>query len=275
MFGELKDCLTVKGTLVALTGLRIGTGRATATVGTDLPVLRNVQGEPFIPGSSLKGVLRSYLEALVRGMVGAEVDPGLFACDPTNEESRCISSRGLRQLKQAHVQDDAGLTQAVWEHSCLLCRTFGSSGLASHVQIQDAPVLRGQWAGQFEVRDGVAIDRDKGTAVNGKLYDYEVVPAGTPFALELRLDNPESWQSGLIWLGIRALEKGEIAVGGFTTRGLGWMELQEVTAHFTPADQLLNRLAGGASTRPVDAALAQSWVRSLRNQVQAMEGNHA
>lgn len=65
-FARLSNRLLLRGTLVALTALRIGAGRSTSISGSDLPVLRDAAGRPFIPGASLKGALRARAEALIR-----------------------------------------------------------------------------------------------------------------------------------------------------------------------------------------------------------------
>ncbi|MFQ5640694.1 MAG: RAMP superfamily CRISPR-associated protein [bacterium] len=54
----------IQGNLVLDTALHIGGGRVAAR-GTDLPVLRNGYGEPYIPGSSLKGALRATVERMI------------------------------------------------------------------------------------------------------------------------------------------------------------------------------------------------------------------
>jgi CRISPR-associated protein Csm3 len=54
----------VTGEIEAMTGLRIGDSQTTMTIGgVDLPVIRNRRtNEPYIPGSSLKGKMRSLSE---------------------------------------------------------------------------------------------------------------------------------------------------------------------------------------------------------------------
>ena len=55
--------ILIKGELETVTGLHIGTGGAYSAIGAaDSPVIRDViTGDPMIPGSSLKGKLRSLL----------------------------------------------------------------------------------------------------------------------------------------------------------------------------------------------------------------------
>ena len=55
--------ILIKGELETVTGLHIGTGGAYSAIGAaDSPVIRDViTGAPMIPGSSLKGKIRSLL----------------------------------------------------------------------------------------------------------------------------------------------------------------------------------------------------------------------
>jgi CRISPR/Cas system CSM-associated protein Csm3 (group 7 of RAMP superfamily) len=75
------------------------------------------------------------------------------------------------------------------------------------------------------VRDGVAINREKETVENK--YDFETVPPGSRFALEIVAENLDEQERGLLWLGIEELRRGQILVGGFKGRGLGRVTLED------------------------------------------------
>jgi len=231
MFDKFSNRLTIEGRLVTRTALRIGTGRATEPVGTDLPVIRDALGRPFIPGSSFKGALRARIENFVR----AVVDGRYGACIPTGkDEDRCLPANDLKRGDKVLVEgmstlrqeewDDARMADEVWQRSCLVCRTFGSPWLASHVQVRDLTVDEKRWFDQFQVRNGVAIDRDTETVGGRLLYDYEVVPADTPFRCQIVAENVEPWQLGMLWLGLQPFVAGQAAVGGFRSRGLGQVQ---------------------------------------------------
>ena len=64
MFDKFQSRLNLTGKIKTLTAIRIGAGRSTAVIGSDLPVVRDAAGAPYIPGSSFKGVLRSYVESM-------------------------------------------------------------------------------------------------------------------------------------------------------------------------------------------------------------------
>jgi len=268
MFDTFQNRLTVDGYLVAESGLHVGVGRAGELAGTELPVIRDEHERPFIPGSSLKGALRGHLEAVVRGMAPDGIDSRRLACDPTDGQGLCVDADRMRVLKDRYRDDDARLTEILAEELCLVCRTFGSPWWASPVRVRDLPVVVDEWFGQFDVRDGVAIDRDKGTVAVGP-YDYEVVPAGTRFKLHIEAENLDKWQRGLLWLGLRALKNGDVALGGFTSRGLGWVKIEDLEAQLLSGAQALMNLMGGAGAgEPIGDEQAKSWVAAFRAELQ-------
>jgi len=55
MFDTLTSRMELRGWLEAETAFRIGAGRSSEVLGTDLPVVRDAQDKPYIPGSSFKG----------------------------------------------------------------------------------------------------------------------------------------------------------------------------------------------------------------------------
>jgi CRISPR-associated protein Csm3 len=61
---QLTNISEIKGQIELVSGLHIGSGNAEMHIGgTDNPVIKNpVTNEPYIPGSSLKGKMRSLLE---------------------------------------------------------------------------------------------------------------------------------------------------------------------------------------------------------------------
>lgn len=270
MFDTFRSRLTVTGTLQTQTGMRIGTGRSTEPVGSDLPLIKDAVGRPYIPGSSFKGVLRTTAERVVRAAV-----PGTHgACLPTSSDDAewCISRTRIAELRDDHRDDDAELAQAVEDEACLVCRTFGSPWLASHLHVRDALVDEETWFGQFQVRDGVAIDRDTGTVAEGLLYNYETVPAGAQFACHITLENAADWQRGLLWLALRPFIDGDAAVGGFTSRGLGWVKLVDYELRLAapgddPAD-LIDAIVGEA--RRVAEEEPGRWLEALKAELRRM-----
>jgi CRISPR/Cas system CSM-associated protein Csm3 (group 7 of RAMP superfamily) len=106
-----------------------------------------------------------------------------------------------------------------------VCKVFGSPWIASKVKVKDL-YLKSPWFGQFEVRDGVAIDRDTETAAEGKKFDYEAVPKGTEFDLEIVAENIEDEELGLLFVGLNEFKNGSATLGGNTSRGLGTVSVR-------------------------------------------------
>lgn len=243
--------LLIEGELEAVTPLRIGAGRSGDAAESDLPVLKDVLGRPLIPGSSLKGALRSHIEAVLRGVEATQPVNGNYrlTCDVLDD--CCLTEDDVKQIKNdarkvslavgqppSQIVDDEILTR-----TCLTCRLFGSPNAAAKLALRDLPVISDYWGDRYMLRDGVAIDRDTGTAVDGKKYDFEAVPAGTRFEFCAQVDNAEDVELGLALLILHALETAQVQLGGSKSRGLGWCKLvnPRYTLHNSPINFLLGR----------------------------------
>jgi CRISPR-associated RAMP protein (TIGR02581 family) len=222
MFDVFKNRLEITGTLSTVTALRISAGRSTEPIGTDLPVIKDALGRLLIPGSSFKGALRSRLESFLRGVLG---DDRKLVANPAIEEEWSIDKHEIKDFKEQFKNNDLELTNVILANTDLVSRLFGSPWLASKFQVRDLTVLPDTWFGQYQERDGVAIDRDTETSADGKLYDFQVVPAGTPFEFRAVVENAEDWELGLLMIGLHQFETEQIPLGGGRSRGLGVVRL--------------------------------------------------
>jgi CRISPR-associated RAMP protein (TIGR02581 family) len=229
MFDTFKNRLEITGTLKTVTALRISAGRSTEPIGSDLPVIKDALGKPLIPGSSFKGALRSRLESFLRGIVGS--DRKLVANPAVNDEWSLTATelsefkeKIIKNVKQEEKEDR--LNDFILSNTDLISHLFGSPWIASKFQVRDLTVQADAWFGQYQERDGVAIDRDTETAADGKLYDYQVVPAGTPFDFKAVVENARDWELGLLTIGLHQFETEQIPLGGGRSRGLGVVKLK-------------------------------------------------
>jgi CRISPR-associated RAMP protein (TIGR02581 family) len=267
MFDIFKNRLEITGTLTTVTALRISAGRSTEPIGSDLPVIKDALGKPLIPGSSFKGALRSRLESFLRGIVGS--DRKLVA-NPAIENEWSITPQEMKQIKQ-NFPDDQALTDEILKHTDLVSHLFGSPWIASKFQVRDLTVQPDAWFGQYQERDGVAIDRDTETAADGKLYDYQVVPAATPFDFNAVVENAHDWELGLLMIGLHQFETEQIPLGGGRSRGLGVVKLEidkmlwvDVEDHPEFLLEYLKKLVMGDETAYEDAAdYKDEWVQKL------------
>ena len=268
MFDVFKNRLEVTGTLTTVTALRISAGRSTEPIGTDLPVIKDALGRPLIPGSSFKGALRSRLESFLRGVLG---DDRKLVANPAIEEEWSINKHEIKDFKEQFKNNDLELTNVILANTDLVSRLFGSPWIASKFQVRDLTVLPDTWFGQYQERDGVAIDRDTETAADGKLYDFQVVPAGTPFEFRAVVENAEDWELGLLMIGLHQFETEQIPLGGGRSRGLGVVRLDidqlrwfDVEDDPTRLIDYLKKLVNGDSSAYVNGEnLKPDWTEAL------------
>jgi CRISPR-associated protein Csm3 len=159
---------TLKGIVEVKTGLHVGAGKDTVEIGgIDSPVVKHPYSQqPYIPGSSLKGKLRSLLEWTLG----------------------CIEEDGKPYGSQAKGEYPPGNP---------ILRIFGTSAESwqegpGRAVVRDLPLVE-QWARQIigqglpltEEKAEVTIDRIKGKAASMGPRTMERVPAGARFELEI------------------------------------------------------------------------------------------
>jgi CRISPR-associated protein Csm3 len=224
MFEKLEKRVIFNGTIDAATPLHIGSGKPEVEVGqVDMPVLTDPSGQPYIPGSSLKGRVRAEAERIAR-------KEGINVCKPPDVRNMC------------------GSTKAKVDDFCICCKIFGSAGgisSASKVKFRDAyPVEKIE---AMLERTGVAIDREKGTASRGALYTIQAVPAGVKFNLEIVAENLTEEELRLLLAALKSVE--DSALGGSSTRGFGKVKfnmehVRERTAKFYLGEEAEKTFSG-------------------------------
>ncbi|MCX7969357.1 MAG: RAMP superfamily CRISPR-associated protein, partial [Armatimonadetes bacterium] len=160
----------------------------------DMQFVRTVtaNGETvFIPGSSLKGVFRSFTERVLRTLDGWQ-----GACDPFGDNS-C-------GRKLANDED----TAKIYRNSCKACKIYGNTRLRGRIAFTDA-FPNGEV--KTETRYGVAISRLTNAVAHGP-FEMEIVVSGS-FSGSLAIQNFEVWQLGLIALTIKAINDGLVKIG--------------------------------------------------------------
>jgi len=217
-----------------------------------------------VPGASLKGVFRSTAEALAEHL-------DMSTCYLERDHATCAGGNmdlGNDKREEIDRAASADIDRLLAESVCDTCRLFGSPLARGKVRIQDADLI--DWAGALEIRDGVGIDRDSGTAVHNVKYDYEVVPAGARFRFGLQAENTGASERALIFAVVREWQRG-FHLGGMTSRGFGAVTLEEASikeVDLTDSDQRLAYLVDGAM-REIQADAVEAAIR------QALEASHA
>lgn len=201
--------------LEALEPLLVKSG-TTVITGPDMAFVRTSRAngsQPFLPGSSLKGVLRSHAERIARTLQPVSV------CDVfKNSRVKGCSWKYKETAKENIKAENASKNYALL---CPACQLFGSLLWKGRVHISDAYLTPEHANVKPEIRDGIGIDRVSGGVAGGAKFDMEVLPAGVIFRTALEIENFEAWQLGWMSYVVRDLLEGHLRVGSGTSRGLG------------------------------------------------------
>lgn len=223
------------------TGLYIGAGDSGMRIGgIDNSFIRNPRtNEPYIPGSSIKGKMRSLLE----------YDAGILTIrenrfqqmkkdnnpDGTKKDNKTKEQNYLNLSDIKFVEDDKK------EHVKNILKLFGvmannndsntnEIGI-TRLSVSDFNLFKDEndpFAEVFEIKPETAIDRLTGTAMNGSLRFTERVVAGTKFKGNISLkimdkDNEQELEE-LLLKGLKYIELD--ALGGSSSRGYGRVEIK-------------------------------------------------
>jgi CRISPR-associated RAMP protein (TIGR02581 family) len=225
----LQNRYVFTGQLLMTTGLHLGGGKATLSA-SDSPVVLTPDGLPYIPGSSLKGSLRSTTEKVVAGLP----ELGLTTCGLCEgvQGETCATAHAEAIFERRRQARNAEEARQIMEEErgklCHTCQLFGSPFAAGRIAVSDLGLLEESWSTAIQIRDGVAIDRDTETARPSLKYNFEVVPASTRFQMRLVLENATETDLRLLSIGLSEFLSGYSSIGGFRTRGLGGCLLDEL-----------------------------------------------
>lgn len=212
---QLTTIRKMTGIIELVTGLHIGSGNTEMHIGgTDNPVIKHPKTqEPYIPGSSLKGKIRSLLEWRL-GVVGiTEGKPLGFAHIAQVPPADQSSAKDLLRLFGGAPEGSGGNLD--------LIEKIGPTRLA----FWDCPLTR-EWVEEMNRRNLLLtetkmenmIDRIRGVAEHPR--NTERVPAGAQFefALTIRVHDSEDL-TPMIYEGLKLLEL--TGLGGSGSRGYG------------------------------------------------------
>lgn len=220
MLKQLVNEALIPLTLTTTGPLLVRSGHATLSGPDMTPVLtyRNGDWQVYLPGSSLKGVIRSHLEK-----VGRTLNAGAI-CDPFHKLPAPDAFCGDRLLRRKKDDQEDVDSEVAYRESCPICRLFGSTEFIGRVSINDAYLVDSRRPRPTEERDGVGIDRLTGGAFGGALFNLEAVSSGVQFQTNIYLRNFEVWQLGMLLLIIQDMQDGLIRIGSGRSRGLGSVE---------------------------------------------------
>jgi CRISPR-associated protein Csm3 len=224
----------ITGTIHCLSGVRIGGNSNVIEIGTiDNPIIRNpITNYPYLPGSSLKGKMRSSLELTLRDGTPPKVSLRLPRLKTTQD----------REGKNEMAPCACGL--------CVVCKLFGSGDNKTNFEptrliFRDCQLtpdsletlsLAAKNSGVFfaEIKPGIRMNRATNSVARGAFFNFERVPEGIEFSFELvvrlygDLDNDSARKDyrKVVARGLQLLEKE--GIGGKISAGYGKIEFREL-----------------------------------------------
>ena len=209
---KLQVIKTITGEIHLITGLHIGAGNETIEIGgLDQPIIKcPLDGSPYIPGSSLKGKMRSLIE----------IKEGRFSRIKAGEPCDC------------------------GQQDCPVCPVFGTSAASkkdeskssagpTRIVVRDAK-LSEFWQDKFEkgslpmeIKYENTINRISGIAINPR--PLERVPAGVIFDFNISFKVFEGDDAKYFNTVLQAMKMVEAdALGGSGSRGSGQIKFKKI-----------------------------------------------
>lgn len=235
---QLTRIQQIKGTIELRTGLHIGGGDSEMRIGgIDNPVIKDpVSGLPYIPGSSLKGKMRSLLEWRF-GLV-------------VTTNGRPFSFQHLKDIDTPQASDLLKLFGgAPGSDTDAIANKIGPSRLAfwdCSLNAQWKQNVLGEHTSATEAKTENSIDRIKGVAANGAIRQTERVVAGAQFdfRLSLKVHDDEDLLD-IVLEGLKLLEHDSL--GGSGSRGYGKISLIDLQVDGEPLQARFDQIQPFAS----------------------------
>jgi len=219
---KFKNTIQIKGKVKIVTGLHIGAGSEVLEIGgLDNPVVKHPHtGEPYIPGSSLKGKMRSLMEWKL----------GKIYVEEKDKNSEKVTRK------------EEGKVHCCLDPKCPICRIFGSSAGErdsgpTRLIVRDSMIteeIRNKRIALTEEKRENTINR---ITAEAKPRFMERVVSGIEFEIEILLRQFESDKIDDLDYVLQALALVEMdALGGYGSRGSG-----KVKFDIDPISELSNK----------------------------------
>lgn len=256
----------ISGEFIARQPLHVGTGLllppSEAGVESDAPLVKGFQqqdGGFFVPGASLKGPVRSFVETITYSCVSKTRK--YWGRDELDEYGEC---RYNSQRRQGRI--------------CPTCQMFGAMGYEGQIYFSDAPLLEGQTGVHFipaqHQPKGSESRRHYPHALQDRrdpTWPLAVVLPGGRFAFSLRYENLAAAELGLLLL---ALGLGDppiwLKIGAGKSSGLGAVQFDLQRVEQLALPDLYTAYESDGAWEEVETAVCLTAARSLLRQDDAL-----
>lgn len=207
VFEKLETITEIEVQYTTCSCLAIHAGKSAAYSIVDQSIIK-IGGVPVIPGSSLKGALRSIIESILS-------ESGVDVCIPEASIPKQIKQR--RNVDEyARYLGRLPPCNQIKGDVCPVCEIFGAASLSGRAVFLDA---RPESTIIPIKRTHVAIRRDTNAQSDGSLMELEAVDKGAVFLGKIRIINAENWHIGAILRALEVLKL--VGLGAKKTAGYG------------------------------------------------------
>ena len=276
---KLLGKIIIKGKLTTLTGLHLGGSKSSLNIGgIDNNVIKDAKGKPYIPGSSIKGKLRSLL---------AKAEGSLYFTNKARTDEVAFVTSLLNKKEDAELAKYKNIIEhATTDEACeSLISLFGYSGDASNTDrvgytrllVRDA-FLANEDSAIFQKLKGYTdskwenvIDRKTGTAEHPR--QLERVPVGAEFGLELVYNIYEDSNNNTndtvtkhlnrLLLALQLLQ--DDGIGGSISRGYGQVRVSIDTVDYKLIDPATMKYEINTPTDTTQVQLLSEFTNEFAN----------
>lgn len=220
---KLTKHIEVSATMMVQSGLRIGAGGSSLEIGgLDNPILRHpVTRQPYVPGSSLKGKLRSLLE-VNKFRIGNFLEPRA-----TSGPCGCGGCVVCRLFGCGDVRNASEPTRLIFR-DCLMLES----------SIKELEPLLSEGVFYSEVKAEVTMDRTSGKVGQAGPRSMDRIAAGTRLGVSVTIrvlegDKEDEMKEALAH-ALRLLEAE--GLGGSVSRGYGQVKFEDMKWDDKPWD---------------------------------------
>jgi CRISPR-associated protein Csm3 len=233
---KLQEIIELKGKIILESNLHIGSGNMEMHIGgTDNPIIKHPHSlEPYIPGSSIKGKVRSLME----------LSTGAAALSYNNKsnDGGITTFKLLQAVKSPDAKKEvesilkifgfSGSDKSGNDNSAELARELGPTRASfADCNLNEEwkeKATKNLWPLAIE-KSETAIDRISGTAKRGSLRQTEMVPAGAEFDFRLSFKIFCEEDKKLLDKLIKGLDLlAKDAIGGNGSRGYGRIRFENL-----------------------------------------------
>jgi CRISPR/Cas system CSM-associated protein Csm3 (group 7 of RAMP superfamily) len=202
-----------------------------ALLGSDHVSVVDEMGSPWLPPSTIRGVIRSRCEMILRTIKEGS------ACDPSNEKQ----GDPLRACS-SHIEEIRENKPDIWPTGrdleapnflCMACQLFGCGHYGGRIHFHTGAYKANQ-EHDHVLTHFLAIDRFKGGGKDGAKFDAWPIYDVHFSNCKLILEDFETWHIGLVGLVFKDLFQGDMRMGFGTRKGFG-----QVVGRVNPDNEIM------------------------------------